>query len=201
MKLRSLIVLAALLTGLGTPVLRAGEFHFTAGLSYVDGIHNAVDDLEDLYHQAGFSLDDSYTVPISVSFQGYYEWDNGLGLGASVGPTLFLAIEEDFGFDEEEHFSSVVPIGLDVRYTLFRDRDVAPYVRAGVHYPLVSGHNLDSSEVGAFGAVGIELYRNRKVSFGFEVSYDSSTIKVQGPTGATKETTYPGFMFSAFVRF
>ena len=46
-----------------------------------------------------------------------------------------------------------VPAGVFLRYTPWPGRKVSPYVRAGVKYPIGSGDNIESLQVGVFGAV------------------------------------------------
>ena len=178
---------------------RAGSFHFPVGISYASGIQDAADKLSDFYKQDGWDVD-RITIPVGLTLNPYYEWDNGLGVGVSVGPTAFMFVDEKrYGYgssSDTTKFSYAVPVGGFVRYTLFRDRAVAPYIRAGVRYPLAGGDNLESSQVGPFGAVGVEFWRTRKVGMSIEVGYDASEIKVKYTTLAganlSKNVTFGG---------
>ena len=73
-------------------------------------------------------------------------------------------------------------------------------MRAGVRYPFAGGDNVGSSELGPFGAVGVELWRARKVSMGLEVGYDGSSINVQSVKGSSR-VTFSGLTAGLFVRF
>ena len=216
MKIHYIKWIIAILIGLGLQqTTRAGSFHFPVGISYASGIQDAADKLSDFYKQDGWDVD-RITIPVGLTLNPYYEWDNGLGVGVSVGPTAFIFVDEKrnyygygYGYSSDTtKFSYAVPVGGFVRYTLFRDRAVAPYIRAGVRYPLAGGDNLESSQVGPFGAVGVEFWRTKKVGMSIEVGYDASEIKVKytsppygnGINGSQK-VTFGGFMAGLSVVF
>jgi hypothetical protein len=209
MKTRCAKWTVAMLIGLGfQPSTQAGSFHFPVGVSYASGIEDATDKLADFYRQDGFHVD-RIDVPFGLTLNPYYELDNGLGAGVSVGPTAFIFVDEKLygneSYSDTTRFSYAVPVDGFVRYTLFRDRTIAPYVRVGVRYPLAGGDNLESSHVGPFGAVGVELWRTRKVGMSFEVGYDASEIRVKYTTleGAnlSRNVTFGGFMAGLSVVF
>ena len=190
---------------------RAGSFHFPVGISYASGIQDATDKLYDFYRQDHFDVD-RIDIPIGLTLNPYYEWNSGLGVGVSVGPTAFIIVDEKYyngyGYSSDTtKFSYAVPVGGFVRYTLFRDRTVAPYIRAGVRYPLAGGDNLESSQVGPFGAVGVEFWRTKKVGMSIEVGYDASEIKVKytssqpGGINGSHKVTFGGFMAGLSVVF
>jgi hypothetical protein len=199
----------AILIGLGLQAsTRAGSFHFPVGLSYASGIQDAADKLFD-YYKLDYSDVDRFDIPIGLTLNPYYEWDNGLGVGVSVGPTAFIFVDEQYyngnSTWDNTKFSYAVPIGGFVRYTLFRDRTIAPYVRVGVRYPLAGGDNLESSQVGQFGAVGVEFWRTKKVGMSIEVGYDASEIKVKyktlGGANLSQNVTFGGFMAGLSIVF
>jgi hypothetical protein len=196
-------IVGALLSVALCGVARAGGFHLDVGLSYANGIQQASDKVFDLYEQAGFNVHDRYVVPVGVTVSPYYEFDMGLGVGLSLGPTSFIFVHEEFpGGNDEDKSSAIIPIGADVRYTFLRDKSVSPYLRVGVRYPIITGDFLDSSRPGPFGAVGVEIWRKKAVGFGFEIGYDASEVTVKGPTSSpTKNVTFAGFMVSAFAVF
>ena len=199
-----------MLIGLGLqPSTQAGDFHFPVGVSYASGIEDATDKLADFYRQDGYQVH-QIDVPFGLTLNPYYELNNGLGVGVSVGPTAFIDVDEKRYYEtgpssDNTKFSYAVPIGGFVRYTLFRDRTIAPYVRVGVHYPLAGGDNLESSQVGPFGAVGVELWRTKRVGMSFEVGYDSSEIRVKYTTlegaNVSRNVTFGGFMAGLSVVF
>ena len=180
-------------TGPGRFSLHAGQFGFQAGLMYNMGSQEVMDKLDD-----NFQLTDKFVWPAGLTLSPYYEWDSGWAVGLTVGPALVVLIDEG----SEDSTSYIVPVGADVRYTFLRDRNTAPYVRAGIRIPIVGGDYLRSGEVGAFGAVGVEFWRTKKVKAAVEIGYDSSTVEVKaGPTGSAKRVTYPGFMAGIAVNF
>lgn len=205
MKMHDIKWIIAILIGLGLQQsTRAGSFHFPVGISYASGIQDATDKLVDFYRQDGFNVD-RIDIPIGLTLNPYYEWDSGLGVGVSVGPTAFILVDEKnyngYGYSSDTtKFSYAVPVGGFVRYTLWRDRTVAPYIRAGVRYPLAGGDNLESSRVGPFGAVGVEFWRTKKVGMSIEVGYDASEIKVKYANWS-KNVTFGGFMAGLSVVF
>lgn len=208
------------IAGIGqpSPARAEGRFHFPVGIAYSYGIHTATDKLFDLYQQDGFDVT-RIDIPVGLILNPYYEWQTsigGIGAGVTVGPTMFLVVDEktDYGYGSSDNvkFSYVVPVGAFVRYTPWPKATFAPYVRAGVKYPFAGGDNLESSSVGGFGAVGVELWRTKKVGMSLEVGYDSSQIKVKytstlGGGGLTTGTTYsdkvtsPGFTVGLSVVF
>ncbi len=177
----------------GEDSARAGQFHFQAGLSYVQGAYEVRDRLDD-----NFNLSDQFVWPVGLTLSPFYELDCGFAIGLSIGPASVIAIEES----DENDYSFILPVGADVRYTFFRHHQIAPYLRAGVRYPIVGGDYLDSGEVGAFGAVGVEFWRQKKVQMVLEAGYDSSSVKVErGPLGGDRRATYAGFMAGVGVKF
>lgn len=187
---------------------RAGEFFFPVGLSYSYGSQQLNNKLADSYESDGYDVD-KVTVPLGLSFNPFYEWDNGIGAGLTLGPTAFLWVNEDTysgsSHEEGSKFSYAVPVGGFVRYTLFRDKKVSPYVRVGVKYPIAGGDNLGSATVGPFGAVGIDVWRNEKVGMSVEVGYDASTVKVKytatDGSSASDKVTFSGFTATVSVVF
>jgi len=123
-----------------------------------------------------------------------------------VGPTAFFVVDEKFYGDyytDDTKFSYIIPVGADLRYTLFNDRNVSPYVKVGFRYPIAGGDNLSSSssEIGVYGAVGVELWRTKTVGMGLEVGYDTSKVTLKGPTGVEKEETFGDLMVTLSVVF
>ena len=203
------------IAGMGlSPSARAeGRFYFPVGIAYSSGIHTATDKLFDLYKQDGFDVT-RVDIPVGLILNPYYEWQTsigGIGAGVTVGPTMFIVVDEktDYGYRSSDNvkFSYMVPVGAFVRYTPWPKATFAPYVRAGVKYPFAGGDNLESSSVGGFGAVGVELWRTKKVGMSLEVGYDSSQIKVKY-TGQnalsgnySEKVTCPGFTVGLSVVF
>ena len=179
---------------------QAGRFHFNLGLNYVDGINEVSDGLKDIY---GAAYDEDIVVPVGLTLNPYYEFESGLGIGAVVGPASLIAIKQVGGGTDTTDISYIVPVGAEVRYTLLRDKALSPYVKAGFRYPIAGGDNIDSSNVGFFGAAGVEFMHEKAVGFGLEVAYDTSEVTLKGSGGFTgkKEVKYPGLTVGVFVRF
>jgi hypothetical protein len=194
-------------TLLQLPLNAGAKFHVAVGLSYTSGADEVLDAVEERYiMELGVPLDNDFVWPVSLSVNPYVEFDFGLGIGGGIGPASFVIIEERFfgggGFyTEDVIFNVIVPMGLDARYTFFREGTVSPYVRAGFRYPLVSGDFLDNPQIGPFGAIGVEIWRNKVVGLGFEVAYDGSEIDVVGTSGYRKTLKPNEFLISIFAVF
>jgi len=186
------------LVGVMATMAQAGGFRYPVGLTYASGPQKVMDKMKENYYVA-----DDFVLPVGVAFNPYYEFDNGVGVGASFGPLIYMAVDAGGGSD----FNMVIPIGADIRYTLFTKNNVSPYVRGGFRYPIAFGDYLQSKSAGLFGAVGVEFLRTKRVSMGIEISYDDSSIEVKsGSTGAkpftkAQEVTPCGFMSGIYVVF
>lgn len=49
------------------PAVQAGGFHFSGGLTYVNGVTKTVDILQSLYESAGYTFDKSFEIPVGPS--------------------------------------------------------------------------------------------------------------------------------------
>lgn len=186
----------------------AGKFHLPVGISYAQGIWDASDTVFDLYEEAGYHLDDKYIIPVGLTFSPYYEFefggDMGLGVGVTVGPTAFISVYDEYYGDyyyDETRFSYIIPVGADVRWNFLRESTISPYVKVGFRYPIAGGDNVSGSEIGAYGAVGVEFWRNRPIGMAVEVGYDSSKVTLEGPDGTEREETFGGFMVTVSALF
>lgn len=153
----------------------AGEWRFPVGLSYVSGVNDIGDLLEDNLESNPYVSADVTVIPVGITFKPYYEWESGLGVGMDFGPTMFVWSSED---DIDADFFNL-PINANCRYTFMPDGNVSPYVKAGISYNISSGDYKEGSDPGFFAAAGIEWMRNRKVGIGVEVAYDSSQIEFE----------------------
>jgi hypothetical protein len=202
MKASRLAAFACVVTlglGLQGSARAEGHFYFPVGFSYASGIHDATDALFDFYEADGFDVD-KIEIPVGLTLNPFYEWNTkfgAVGAGVTVGPTAIVVVDEKtIGEDESSDnikYSYVVPVGGFVRYTPWPKATVAPYVRGGVKYPFAGGDNFESSQVGPFGAVGVDFWRSKSVGMSLEVGYDASEIKVKYPGFASKKVTYAGF--------
>jgi hypothetical protein len=192
----------AVTLGLQTRALADAGFNFNLGLNYVDGINEVSDGLKDIYKATGTTLEEDIVVPVGLTLNPYYEFESGLGIGGIVGPASLIAIQQVGGTVDDTDISYIIPVGAEVRYTLLRDKALSPYVKAGFRYPIVSGPNVDSSNLGFFGAAGVGFFNAKAVGFGFEIAYDTSEVTLVRPnTTATKDVKYPGVTAGLFIRF
>lgn len=174
----------------------SAEWRLPVGLAYTSGFQDIVDQYEENLRSQGYSTDSVGGLPVGLSFQPYYEFDSGVGLGMGVGPAMMIFGDTDF-FD--------LPLNLNLRYTPMPEADTSIYLRGGVSYNLASGDYVDSSQAGFLGALGVEFRRNKRVGYGFEVGYDSSTIRLDDHIGLglnlTKKIRPVGFTANVFVVF
>ncbi|MDN5871670.1 MAG: hypothetical protein L0H73_13235 [Nitrococcus sp.] len=154
------------------------DWRFPVGVSYTNGIYDVKDAIE-----KNTSVSVYPVIPVGLSFHPYVELtDIGLGVGASFGPAKLLV---------GDLTSYILPVGADLRYTLFRKSDVSPYVRGGFRYSLAGGDFLSNADPGFFVAGGIELFRAEGgVCLGIEIGYDASEIEVD--IGSRSRAVKPG---------
>jgi hypothetical protein len=211
--------------------VHADDFFFPVGIGISSGHIDVFDKIKDLYRSAGFQINHSTLVPVGITFSPYYEFNCGVGVGLSLGPTAFFEVREEtggfnnngqgggqgqgqfgqgqgqFGQQQGTHsvdrFSYIVPVGADVRYTFLRCCDVSPYVKVGVRYPIAGGDNLGDGCPGPYGGVGVELFRRHGIAGGLEFGYDASRVRVNGPSGlgGTSKVTFSGFTGSLYILF
>jgi hypothetical protein len=196
--LQSSAHIGAAMAALGLTVsTQAGEFKFPVGIAYTQGAFDVIDKLDETWN-----YEDKFVWPVGLTFNPYYEFDFGLGIGLNFGPATFIVVDmyswdNYYDYDNDTRFSYIVPIGADVRYTFLRKKSVSPYVRVGIRYPIAGGDDIDSSTPGPFGAVGVEFWRNKSVGLAVEVGYDGSQVEVIGKGGTRRDdVTYSGFMVS-----
>ncbi|MBI4767116.1 MAG: outer membrane beta-barrel protein [Deltaproteobacteria bacterium] len=178
---------------------QCADFRFPVGLVFASGVTQVVDKMKE-----NFFLDEDYIWPAGVAFNPYLEFGNGLGIGASLGPYIFMFIESRY---EDDSFSYIIPVGLDLRYTFLKKSDITPYVRAGFRYPIAGGDYFQSGKIGAFGGIGVEFWRTKRISMGLEISYDDSKMEIKAggpgarPNTREQEVRPGGFMFGVFAVF
>ncbi|GAB1269180.1 hypothetical protein NBRC116493_24330 [Aurantivibrio infirmus] len=166
MKLRNyLIGLGVLLLSTG---LQAGEWKNGIMLSYVSGSSDVLDLYEDNLIANGYYIEDEVEgVPIGIGYRGKYQADSGFRVDIGVGPLMIL-------FGDVDH--TELPVTGTVGFDFAPNSPVSPYIRLGAAYHIVSGDDVDKSNVGAFAAFGIEFSRGPGFFWGLEVSVDDSTV-------------------------
>jgi len=170
------LCLCVLAVGCFTNTLSAGEMRYQINLSYVDGLDDLGDVLEDSWEQeqldegAWFADADITVVPIGISFSPYYQWDSGLRVGAGIGPIVLV-------WGDLDHFE--LPISARVGYTLNPEGSVSPYVFAGPSYHIASGDYVDGSDVGLVVGGGVELFKGDSFVMGIEATYDTAETDIE----------------------
>ncbi|HNS19035.1 MAG TPA: outer membrane beta-barrel protein [Sedimentisphaerales bacterium] len=185
-------------------VARAGDLRFRLHLSYVNGIYDLVDQYEDNIEEEGsggwIETDvDTFVWPVGIAASGYYQWDNGLTLGAGLGPFMYI-IAESWADDDYVHWQ--LPVNVTVGYVLAPNDPVSVYVRAGPSYHIADGDYYDGSNVGIFGAVGVEFLKRDRIMFGVEAAYDTAEVDIENVrTGGTEGIKAGEFSLGVFIAF
>jgi len=142
---------------------------------------------------------DTYVWPVGLSASGYYQWDNGLMLGAGAGPFMYLLAE---GWVQDDYVHWQVPVNATIGYVLWPDEPISLYVRGGPSCHLADGDYCDGSNVGFLGAVGAEFLKRDNLSFGVEAAYDGAEVDGDDlRTGGTKGIKAAEFSVGLFVVF
>ena len=190
---------ALLLLAMFPAMATGGEFRFPVGLTYASGPGKLMDKIKENY-----KVSDNFVLPVGIVMNPYYSFDSGVGIGGSIGPFAYMAINDSWG---SSNTNIVLPLGLDVRYTLFTGSSFSPYVRGGFRYPVAGGDYIVSKSAGFFGGVGAELFRINRMAVSLDISYDSSTIEVKDSAPGAKTTARPqtvepcGFMGGLYLVF
>ncbi len=66
------------------------------GLSYISGMGDIVDQYEDNLQADGYITESADGIPVGISFQPYYEFVSGLGIGMGFGPLMMIYGDVDF---------------------------------------------------------------------------------------------------------
>lgn len=188
----------SMLAAQSEPAPEKAQWHFPVHLGYISGLS----DVTDTMIEGGGSAD-TFDWPIGASFQPYLMFPSGFGFGFDVGPLAIVGFEWDGDSDwDEDEMSVILPLGAYVRYDFAPADKTSPYVRAGLRQCLVGGDFLREGSIGANVGLGVELNRDRRVSYGFEASYDTCEVEVWQFSNGTYVDEKPyGFMASFFLSF
>lgn len=178
MKKLGIVICVQLLTILlfVSSIANAADWRFPLGLTYVNNFKDVFDIYENNLEAQGVLVVDSLFLPVGLSVHPYVQFDNGLGVGSSLGPIAFISATSNS--DVDANFFDL-PLGLDLRYTPLAKETISPYIRGGVRYHIANGDFVEESTPGFFGAIGIEFARKRTIGFGMEIAYDSSEIELE----------------------
>jgi hypothetical protein len=205
MRKKILVFIVALLIagGLFSNPIDAVDWRFPVGLTYINGFGDVTDIYKDNMKAEGYMLlDESWDIPVGISFHPYVELDNGITIGTGFGPlaAIFVTTSSSGGGDGDKYFFDF-PVNLTGGYVFIPSANISPYVRGGVMYHIASGDYVESSTPGLFGAVGVEFFRHNPVGLGIEIGYDSSEIELEKVGIGTEEIEPFGLMVSIFAIF
>jgi hypothetical protein len=190
-KLFLMWLLVAFMILTGSFQAAAGQWRIPVGVAYVSGANDVFDQLEDNVRAEYSGVESTEGIPVGLTIQPYYEFESGMGIGFGFGPFTFVTGDVDY-------FS--LPVNVCLRYAFLPRAAATPYIRVGASLQLVNGDYVEDRSVGAIGALGLELMRNRGVSLAIEAGYDSSTIDLLDLTTAdpndTEEIQPVGFLLS-----
>ena len=162
---------AAAIALLAFPVAgaRADEWTVGPGIAYVKNINHVIDIYEADTRAQGKTVDVSKALPIGVSFDADYQMDNGVRIGAGIGPYFRLS-------GDVKHFE--LPINGTLGYLFLPEQQVSPYIRGGVVYHIASGDFYENSTPGVLVGGGIDFARRSKLSGTVELTFDASKIEL-----------------------
>ncbi|MFC1603618.1 outer membrane beta-barrel protein [Planctomycetota bacterium] len=185
-----LLCMLAVLTMFMTGSAMAGGMRWPIGISYVNGFTDLADQYEDNLQADGYSTLSADPFPVGISFQPYYQWDDGLRIGVGVGPIMIITGDVD-------HFQ--LPFSVTAGYTFMPDGPVSPYVKAGPSYHFASGDDYEGSNLGFVAGVGIEFLKSKKFAMGLEAVYDSAEVDIDDRTTRRDTTDTVGIKAAEFV--
>lgn len=168
---KAILIGSALL--LISPV-KAGEWDYGVGVSYVSGISDVADVYEDNLNTGPFTSVDVILIPIGPGFVSRYQADSGITVNLGVGPVFLIA-------GDASH--TEVSFSATVGYSFNKDGDTSPYIRVGAVAHSVNGDYVVSSDPGLLAATGVEFGRNQGLNWGIELSVDDSTVVLEDLTG------------------
>ncbi|MBW2637079.1 MAG: hypothetical protein JRC86_06090 [Deltaproteobacteria bacterium] len=175
MKRICLVSFIIIVTGfLFSGLVNAEEWRLPLALTYTTG-HEDVNEIIETNNSIGEGTTDSDSgyIPASISFQPYLQLDNGLRLGAGIGPVM--ATFGDVSFYD-------IPINLNAGYTFNPAANISPYFRAGLVNHILSGDYVKGSNPAFFMGIGVEFFRLRDIGLGVELAYDTSRLSVEKTT-------------------
>jgi hypothetical protein len=157
---------------------------------FASGAYDAMDKLEETY-----PVSDEFVWPVGLSVNPYYEFNIGVGVRLSVGPSAIPVIDDPWGNREGVSLYCARERFCQLHFST--GQKCFALRLCGVRYPIAGGDYLKFDNIGAFRAVGVEFLGTKKVGFPVEASYDTSTVKIEpGPLGGEKKATFGGIMAS-----
>jgi hypothetical protein len=183
-----------------SPANSTAEFHVEGGLTFASGIDNVLNQME-----KNFGFDRRYDMPVGLKLSAYAKFPSGFAIGGSVGPWTFISVEDrnhHYRYNDDYQWNYIVPVSADVRYFFPQNGFLAPYVRAGIAYPISGGDQIGSGTPGPVGAIGAIFWEHRIFSLGMEAGYDGSKVEVKsGYLHGAEKVRPTEFTFSIFASF
>jgi hypothetical protein len=143
-------------------------WRYALGYTYLSNVEEIKDSYKHLSKDAG-NGNDIYNTSISLCFQPYYQFQNGIRAGSGIGPVILLT-------GDATHVQ--VPVNMTLGYSFFMDSEISSYARVGISYHVASGDYYADSSPGFFGCIGIVFFNTESVHLGLETAYDASEIKL-----------------------
>ena len=142
---------------------------WVVGPTYISGYSSIVDLYIHNLEEQGYSVEEEESgYPIGVSFRPYQQMQSGFRLGAGFGPLMGVYVRTG---NETTSFYAL-PVDVNAGYTLQN----GIFFRGGLSFALATGDFIVSQNPGVAGAAGMEFMRRKRVSLGFEVGFDVSSV-------------------------
>lgn len=165
----TMLILMSTVLFFSQPV-NADDWRYPLGISYASIYGRLGDAFEGTLEADEASDTDAGAFPLALTFQPYLQFDNGMRIGAGIGPCSYMIGNVDF-ID--------TPINFNAGYTFNAYETVFPYIRMGIIRHVIAGDYATGNDPGVFGAAGVEFFRDKKVSYGIEIMYDSCELKAE----------------------
>ena len=174
-----------------------GEGRFAIGLSYVNGISDVADFVQESFEALGYEVSD-LIIPVGLSLNGGYRFDFGGEIMVDAGPFALMYVDATGGGSADGTYTYWdVPVGLTAGYALFADKAVSPYVRGGIRYHIAGGDFYDSSSPGLYVAGGLNFFSNKACQLQLEVAYDAAEVTYKDEFSGRTEAIEPGGLMAS----
>ncbi|MBN2282617.1 MAG: hypothetical protein JXO48_01880 [Deltaproteobacteria bacterium] len=165
----TMLILISTILFFAQPV-HADDWRYALGISYMNVYSELADTFEKNLDYAGVSDTEEGAIPAGINFQPYLQFDNGMRIGVGLGPCSYMYGNVDY-ID--------TPVNFNVGYTFNNSGSISPYFRMGFIRHIIAGDYVKGTDPGFFGAVGVEFLRDRSISYGLEMVYDTCEIRAE----------------------
>ena len=156
----------------------APETRVQVGLTFASGLT----DLRNKMEANNPGLTTKQLLPVGLAVAVYRDFGNGMAVGGTLGPAVFGTGDVSF---------TVIPLGVDLRYTFSGGGTSKVYGRVGVEKAFVSGDLVTSASAGAVLGIGVEFGAPRRSGWGLEASMHSTKVGVSGNAGHRAQEAKP----------